>query len=194
MEGTIVTPGEPAVTRTTQSGTIPMQGGKGTYTTEEGIFSSIVGRVTQQGNIVEVISKKKSESTDVLPFVGAVVTGKVIRVTSKVCDVQILCVGESPVRGNGFKGVLRKENVRAFEVDQLDLFNCFRMGDIITASVAALGGARSYELSTAGNHLGVIYALCAVSGEPMIPASWETMRCPITGTIEKRKVAKVEIK
>ena len=171
-------------------------GGKGTYTNESGqVFASIVGRVVRRGETVEVESSKKggddAAAGEVLPYVGATITGKVTRVTSKICDVQILCVGKNPVRGVGFKGTLRKENVRAFEVDQIDLFDCFRMGDVITASVAALGGARSYELSTAANNLGVVHATCAVSGEAMIPASWETMRCSITGTIEKRKVAKV---
>ena len=66
------------------------------------------------------------------------------------------------------------------------------MGDIILASVVALGGARSYELSTASNQFGVIHATCASSGEMMIPASWESMRCVVTGILEKRKVAKVE--
>ena len=97
---------------------------------------------------------------------------------------------ENAVRGI-FKGTLRKENIRAFEVDQIDIFDCYRLGDIIRASVAALGGARSYELSTSENSLGVIHATCSVSGELMVPASWTTMRCPVTGTIEKRKVAKI---
>ena len=189
MAEPIVTPGEFI--------TVPIAGkiraGRGVYLSEEGSpIASVVGRVVVKGDVVEVLSNR-AENAEVLPSVGILVTGKVLRVSSKVCEIQILCVGETPVKGAGFKGVLRKENVRAFEVDQIDMLDCFRVGDIVTASVAALGGARSYELSTAGNHLGVIHATCSVSGEPMIPASWETMRCPITGTIEKRKVAKVNI-
>lgn len=165
--------------------------GRGVYVNSDGrLVSTVVGKLTVTNGVVEVLSLR-NEAVDLLPFPGAKVTGRVLRVTSKMCDIQILCVGDTPVRGAGFKGTLRKENVRAYEVDQVDLLECFRSGDIVVANVTALGGARSYELSTAANDLGVLFATCAISGESMIPASWETMRCPVTGTIEKRKVAKV---
>lgn len=185
---TVVTPGE--VIDVTGNG---RRAGNGVFMDSTGRFiASVVGRVEVKENIVQVVSSRQ-ETVDLLPYAGAKVTGRVLRVTSKVCDVQILCVGDTAIKGAGFKGTLRKENVRAYEVDQIDLLDCFRSGDIIVATVAALGGARSYELSTAENDLGVIHATCAVSGELMIPASWESMRCPVTGTIEKRKVAKIEI-
>lgn len=169
-----------------------VSGGRGTYSTQDGVFASVVGRVvtSDEGKRVEVVSSC-SEKSEVLPSVGSQVTGRVTKVTTKLCEIAILVVGEQPVRGtNSFKGILRKENVRAFEVDQIDIFDCFRFGDIVVANVAALGGARSYELTTAENHLGVLHAICSTSGKPMLPASWVTMRCPVTGVIEKRKVAK----
>ena len=185
----ILTPGEPVALKTSEN----VRPGRGVYVAEDGqMTSAVVGRVVIENGIVEVISVR-NDVGEVLPSVGASITGRVLRVTSKMCDVQILCVGDTPVRGAGFKGTLRKENVRAFEVDQIDMLDCFRIGDIIVATVAALGGARSYELSTAGNHLGVIHATCAISGEQMLPASWESMRCPITGIIEKRKVAHLQL-
>jgi len=193
MDGAIVTPGERLEFPSAGSRVV---GKRGTYTNGSGeLFASVVGKVVfhPADNSVEVVSSKR-DVAEVVPYVGAIVLCKVVRVTTKFCDLQILCVGDIPVRStSGFKGTLRKENVRAFEVDQIDMFNCFRMGDIVAASVAALGGARSYELSTAANNLGVVHATCAVSGQSMVPASWETMRCPLTGVIEKRKVAKVEV-
>ncbi|KAH9261153.1 hypothetical protein BASA81_000857 [Batrachochytrium salamandrivorans] len=173
-----------------------VRGGEGTYLSQNGsVISSLLGKVIVSRNLatgemlIEVLKSRKR--AEVLPAVGSLVMARVLRVNSKLCDVQILCVQNKPVRGQGFKGILRKENVRAFEIDQVSMFDCFRIGDLIQCKVAALGGARSYELSTSENELGVVHATCAASGEYMLPASWETMRCPVTGVIEKRKVAKV---
>ncbi|CAD6888757.1 unnamed protein product [Tilletia controversa] len=61
--------------------------------------------------------------------------------------------------GSDFTGVIRAQDVRATEKDKIRLADCFRVGDIVRASVISLGDARSYFLSTAENRLGVIYAV-----------------------------------
>ena len=38
--------------------------------------------------------------------------------------------------------------------------------------------------------LGVVHAKAAVSGEPLVPVSWNEMICPKTGAKEPRKPAK----
>jgi len=152
--------------------------GKGTYSlssssSSQQIFSSLIGRVVVDGNTVQVVGSR----AEVLPQVGAVVVGRVMRVTPKLADVQILLVQDTPVLGgNGFRGTLRKENVRSFQSDQVDMFASFRQGDLIKAAVAALGGARSYELSTARDELGVIHALSGQTDEPLVPISWTAMQ------------------
>ena len=60
----------------------------------------------------------------------------------------------------------RLQDVRATEVDKLDLYDCFRPGDLVKAEVVSLGDARSYFLSTSKNELGVVYAKSAASGVP----------------------------
>ena len=151
------------------------------------VRASVVGRVARDG--AGRVSVSTNAAPEPVPLVGDEVTCRVLRVTPKVADVQILVVGERPLRGAGFKGTLRKENVRSFEVDQLDLYECFRQGDVVRAGVAALGGARSYELTTADNRYGVVHAVSAVSGEPLVPVSWEAMRDPVSCIEERRKVA-----
>lgn len=116
--------------------------------------------------------------------------------------------------GVDFQGVVRSQDVRSTEKDKVKLADCFRPGDVVRATVISLGDARSYYLSTAGNELGVIYATCAtsasagaggeegasvvgvggagwnVSGNPMVPISWNQMIDPVTGVVENRKCAK----
>ncbi len=54
--------------------------------------------------------------------------------------------------------VNRKEDVRAFDIDSVEIYKCFRPGDVLRAAVISLGDSKSYYLSTARNELGVILA------------------------------------
>ncbi|PNY13809.1 exosome complex component csl4-like protein [Trifolium pratense] len=51
-----------------------------------------------------------------------------------------------------------QQDVRATEIDKVDMHLSFRPGDIVKALVLSLGNARAYFLSTAKNELGVVSA------------------------------------
>jgi exosome complex component CSL4 len=123
-----------------------------------------------------------------LPQAGATVLARVARVTPRLASVDILCV-DGCAAERPFSGVIRQQDVRATDVDRVVLHDCFRAGDVVRAAVLSLGDSRAYYLSTARNDLGVASALAATSGETMLPLSWQEMRCPTTGAVEKRKVA-----
>lgn len=149
------------------------------------------------------------------------IIGRVTRVTPRQATVSILVVNDIPcggalghgagargnhaagegIDGTDFQGVIRAQDVRSTEKDSVVLKECFRPGDIIRATVISLGDARSYYLSTAGNHLGVVHATSsdtsasdgwAPAGRAMQPVSWKEMTDPVTGATEQRKVAKPE--
>merc|ERR1711964_855389 len=102
-------------------------------------------------------------------------------------DCLIVAIGQT-VLFEEFRGIIRKQDVRFFEVDKINMVDCFRVGDFVRAQVLSLGDARSYVLSTASNdRLGVVLARGA-SGSTLVPMSWQYMRCPLTGEVEKRKV------
>eukprot|EP00510_Aplanochytrium_minuta_P003475 CAMPEP_0184015194 /NCGR_PEP_ID=MMETSP0954-20121128/6155_1 /TAXON_ID=627963 /ORGANISM="Aplanochytrium sp, Strain PBS07" /LENGTH=204 /DNA_ID=CAMNT_0026295911 /DNA_START=1385 /DNA_END=1999 /DNA_ORIENTATION=- len=179
--------------------------GKGCYAVDDIIRASVAGRVTvrtatlpenSSGSALEAelpemsVLKSGSLVQEVIPKVGDVVTCRVTKITTRIANVIILGVGDKPVVGSGFRATIRKENVRLTEVDKVVLPESFRPGDIVRAGVAALGSARSFELSTAQPEFGVIDARCSVSKEPMVPINWQEMRCPVTRMVEKRKVAK----
>ena len=90
------------------------------------------------------------------------------------------------------KGMVRREDMRLSEVDQLVVRECFRPGDIIKARVISLGDSRQYYLSTADVELGVILAKCEHSETMLVPRSWKEMENPQTKNRELRKVAKPE--
>lgn len=88
-------------------------------------------------------------------------------------------------------GTIRQRDVRAHEIDSVEIYRSFRPLDLVRAQVLSLGDARSYFLSTARNDLGVILAT-SPAGAPMVPINWEQMQCPLTGAKEYRKVAKID--
>ncbi|XP_056004645.1 exosome complex component CSL4-like isoform X2 [Ostrea edulis] len=144
------------------------EGGCGTYSRNGYIYSSLAGYL------------QTSQSED----------GKITNVNPRFCKCMILSVGRIPLK-EPFRGQIRKEDVRATEKDKVEMYKCFRPGDIVVARVLSLGDAHSYLLSTAENELGVVMAT-SEAGAVLEPISWCKMKCPKTLTEEFRKVAKVQ--
>ncbi|GAB2218522.1 hypothetical protein Droror1_Dr00001749 [Drosera rotundifolia] len=190
-ESAMVTPGE-ILGKSSE-----LRPGRGAYAVAGGndIYASLTGRRSiltpppdspDQRPIVEVTGHK---AHGVVPEPGSTVIARVKRVMAKMASADIMCVGEKSVREK-FSGIIRQQDVRATEIDKVDMHSSFRAGDIVRASVLSLGDARAYYLSTAKNELGVVSAESA-AGATMIPISWTEMQCPSSGQVEQRKVAKV---
>lgn len=193
-EREIVTPGE-VLGRAAE-----LKAGKGTYVSADGagisyVYASLTGRRSHlppppdspdKRPIVEVTGHKAHGA---VPEPGCIVLARVKKVMAKMASADIMCVGERSVREK-FTGIIRQQDVRATEIDKVDMHASFRAGDIVRAVVLSLGDARAYYLSTAKNELGVVSAE-STAGEMMIPISWTQMQCPVTGQIEQRKVANV---
>ena len=82
---------------------------------------------------------------------------------------------------------MRKEDVRLTEKDRVEMYNCFRPGDIVLARVISLGDPTAgYLLSTAENSLGVVIAKSEV-GSVMVPVSWRSALTCLKMVLEKRK-------
>lgn len=157
MAGLVVVPGEEICAVTDG-----LVAGEGSYIDNGSVFASIVGKVklvdAAEGSSkrVSVERSKSKTQPNVVPAVGDVVTCRILRVNPRLAQAEILCVGPKPVQGVSFRAVVRKENVRQSEVDKVQMADSFRPGDIVRAKVAALGSARSFELSTAEQSLGVV--------------------------------------
>lgn len=169
--------------------------GSGTYTLNGYIYSSLAGFLkiinkTDKENLKSIEVHSPGEETAV-PAVGDIVTAKVVAVNPRFAKVSIECIREITLN-ESFRGQIRKEDIREFEKDKIEMYKSFRPGDIILARVLSLGEASSgYLLSTAENELGVVIAKSEESGVTMIPVSWTEMQCPKTYNKEFRKIAKV---
>ncbi|XP_010264801.1 PREDICTED: exosome complex component CSL4 [Nelumbo nucifera] len=173
-----------------------VKAGRGAYLAPHNktVYASLTGRrivippspaSPDQRPTVEVTGHK---AYGAVPELGSVVIARVTKVMAKMASADIMCVGPKAVREK-FTGIIRQQDVRATEIDKVDMHLSFRPGDIVRASVLSLGDARAYYLSTAKNELGVVSAE-SIAGATMVPISWTEMQCPLTGQIELRKVAK----
>lgn len=53
-----------------------------------------------------------------------------------MCKCEIKCVGDIAL-SRPYKGILRKEDIRSCEKDKIEVYKCFRPGDIILARVVS---------------------------------------------------------
>ena len=128
-----------------------------------------------------------------LPEVGDEVFARVLRINPRQVWCEIVAVNGKAVNdASGFQGIVRQQDVRATEIDKVDMYESFLPADVIRAKVLSLGDQRSYYLTTARNELGVVQAKSPFTGEPMVPVSWQEMMCPSTQVKVSRKVAKVD--
>lgn len=77
-----------------------------------------------------------SKQREVLPQVGNTVLCRVTRITPRQAVVAILVCGGT-VLGAEWQGVIRVQDVRATEKDRVKVYESFRPGDIVRASVVS---------------------------------------------------------
>jgi len=182
----IVTPGERLAS------CVGFKPGPGTYTERGYIYSSTTGRRcdarTAQGKETE-ISVSNYLGNAVVPTTGSIVIAQVTRTQQKLVTCDILCANGCILK-QPYRGQIRLQDVRQFEVDKIEMLQCFRPTDLIRARVISVS-LSTYLLSTAEESLGVIVAESSFGGR-LQPVSWQLMACSKTGQVEERHVAKPE--
>jgi len=164
--------------------------GRGTFVRNGHIYSSVVGykEVVLQLEGAPILNVIREKESSIVPQIHNIITARITKVNPRFASALILCVDFKAMK-EPFPGIIRVQDVRATEQDKIEVYKCFRPGDIVKAEVISLGDSRSYFLSTAKNELGVIFAR-SVAGATMIPISWDCMQCPKTKMKEFRKVAR----
>lgn len=143
---------------------------------------------------VQYVDVKSFGNEAIVPATGDVVTAKITVVNQRFAKCLIMCVRDTTLN-HFYRGVIRREDVRATETDRLEMYKCFRPGDVVLAKVMPQVELNCYQLTTAENELGVVVAVAkevaSTSGTAMVPISWTEMQCPISLVKEPRKVAKI---
>lgn len=79
----------------------------------------------------------RSRQREVLPQVGNMVLCRVTRITPRQAVVAILVCGETVLEAE-WQGVIRVQDVRATEKDRVKIYESFRPGDIVRATVVCI--------------------------------------------------------
>ena len=87
-------------------------------------------------------------------------------------------------------GIIKRENIRSYEIEKIRIEQCLRPGDVIRAVVLSTLESHNLYLSTSEEDCGVLYAKCMICRMPMMPINWHLMKCMKCNLFEERKVAK----
>ncbi len=147
--------------------------GPGTYISSSGsIHASLAGALhlsapsssSKAPQIVSItshpstkVSSRNVTSRNVLPSVGDTVLARVTRLEKDRARLSIMVVGDK-VCADGFVGVVRREDIRGWEIDKVIVGSAFRVGDTVRAVVVCL--ASLHVLSSIGEQDSVGDSVC----------------------------------
>lgn len=86
-----------------------------------------------QSKIVEV---ETLGNQTIVPVAGDIVTARITILNQRFAKCNITCIGDV-ILNRAYRGVLRKEDVRAELKDEVEMYKSFRPGDIILARIVS---------------------------------------------------------
>jgi exosome complex component CSL4 len=193
---------------------VVLKAGPGTYIRGGHLFASVAGTLNvDRSNVNQPSNETDSASSTITVSVrpkrgfralmqvlrqDQTVLARVVRIATQQIIVDIVA-NQNGLLDSIASGCIRREDVNSRAQQATEpteavtaavLTQYFRPGDWIVARIISLGDEHRYYLSTAEPALGVIHAVSAVSGIPMLPVSWKEMECPETSKKEPRKCAR----
>lgn len=165
--------------------------GEGTYVDPQGrIRSSGVGvlKIDESFKIISLKARRRWREVPVGASVLAIVTS--LKHDAVVAEIYgVLQLGSTP----RWSYELDSPRAALLQISQMvgeyvkDINDYYRVGDVILAKV--IGAVPPFHLSTKAPQYGVIYAHCSKCMSLMEPVSSKTMKCPVCGNAEQRKVS-----
>ncbi|KAL8557703.1 hypothetical protein ACS0TY_004975 [Phlomoides rotata] len=99
-------------------------------------FRSVIPPPTGSDDPRPTVEVKGHKAHGPVPEPGVTVIARVTKVMARMTSVDIICVGPKSVREK-FTGIIRQQDVRAMEIDKVDMWSSFRCGDIVKALVVS---------------------------------------------------------
>ncbi len=166
--------------------------GPGTYPDEEaGVIRAAVQGTARYNLLARVVEVRPRRLLRV-PTAGSSAVGLVTQVRHDLVLVELY--GEMQLQptprwlyeySGRFLGAIPIANVSDEFIK--DLHDYYRPGDIVLVRV--LNNSNPYHLTTRQPQYGVVYAECSRCGARLEPVNQRTMKCPVCGHVEKRKVS-----
>ena len=93
---------------------------------------------SQPRPVMTVLGEDAANKASIVPVVGDIVTCKIVRINPRQAQLEILCVGSTALR-EPVGGIIRREDVRDYERDQVAIYKSFRPGDVVLGRVLSFG-------------------------------------------------------
>ncbi|MEM1606786.1 MAG: exosome complex RNA-binding protein Csl4 [Candidatus Bathyarchaeia archaeon] len=166
---------------------------RGTYVKDGVIYASNMGYL-----LIDSVSRKVSvyslSREACFPKVGSIVVGHVVNIQSAMAFIRIIKIGKRFLSGF-FTGVLHISDIEEGFTE--NIFDTLKLGDLVRAKVISEAN-RTFHLTTKGEKLGVILALCSKCGGVLkLKAKSKgkgrrkekNLYCEDCGNTESRKIA-----
>ncbi|MHA1707651.1 MAG: exosome complex RNA-binding protein Csl4 [Candidatus Heimdallarchaeaceae archaeon] len=156
--------------------------GSGTYSTEDYIFSSVIGHVmiNMDKHEISVIPKP---TPAIMPNEGDIFIGSIVNISRQMVTVSINYLNKKEVYPN-YTLVIHVSQVSREYLESAE--DVLRLGDIIRGKII---DAKTIPLqgSLIGSQLGVILTHCSKCGERLGKIGRNKLKCPACSNIEFRK-------
>ena len=163
-------------------------GETGVYRKDDKLFASISGEITIDDNSTPPKISIKNELSEYFPKINDEVYLKIKKVTRNSAIGDILALKNKPIR-IPIMGLIKSENVKS-DYKDFDITDCFVPGDIVFCKIISIDQTNYIYLSTQDFKYGVVFARSPLTGNIMMPISYDKMMCLDTKLTESRKVAK----
>lgn len=85
---------------------------------------------------MKVLEVKSCGSQTIVPVAGDIVTARITVINQRFAKCLITCIGDV-ILNRVYRGLLRKEDVRATEKDRVEMYRSYRPGDVVLARVVS---------------------------------------------------------
>lgn len=157
-----------------------------TFVREGEIFATKTGMVSIDHDKKSIKVETKQEEDRKIVKIGDIVIGTILFLRKYSVGLNFYTINGKIHFNSSYFGNIHVSNISNRYVERID--DAFQITDIIRAKVTE-EKSNEYVLSTVGKDLGVIHADCAICGTKLKSISYDKLRCPRCGNLEKRKMA-----
>ena len=168
--------------------------GDGVYCENDYVKSSRLGRIesirSSEETLVSVrglqLSKEKVAKSESLKL-GDKVIGKVVKINEGWARVRLISINDLPV-SHELTAVLKRENMRSYDIDSIETEQLVCPGDVLLAKVKSLNESKNVLLTIEEESLGVIFSH-SENRNLLVPISKDRMQSPMSKKEFRKKVA-----
>ncbi len=157
-----------------------------TFTKDGQIFASKTGLITINTIERKIEISTHQEKDRKIVKIGDIVIGAILFLRQYSVGINFYTINKKIHFNSSYFGNIHVSQISDRYVDKIH--DVFQITDIIRARVVAQN-YNEYKLSTAGKHLGVIYADCVICGDLLTKIGYNKLRCNRCGNQETRKLA-----